>query len=148
MPQSLAIHGFSSAEISNFNSVHECFQQQIYSGLFLLRLRHLPGTATIFISGWFQHSLYRSHVLFPGATPSSPLNVAPDWHLCLCVCLTSRNSFSVDCASEYSAFWKPFIPTTVMYIVFHLFALYDNLYTLCFIKKPIKAQHSLTSPRI
>ena len=49
---------------------------------------------------------------------------------------------------EYSAFWHPFIPifipATVMDEVFHLFVLYGNLYTLCFIeKRPMKAQHSL-----
>jgi hypothetical protein len=88
----------------------------------------------------------RPDVFFPGAAHLS--------HLALTILfLIGLLKFSLFLqigvhVLEYTAFWHPFIPifipTTVMDEVFHLFVLYGNPYTLCFIKKrPMKAQHSL-----
>ena len=84
-------------------------------------------------------------VFFPGAAP----HIFPSAY-CFWLAFLKFLLFLQKHVLEYSAFWNPFtpifIPTTVLYKVFYLVILYGNFYTLCFIKKrPMKAQHSLTS---
>ena len=119
-------------------------------------LRCLTGAATISISRCLLFVLFCLHFNIFLLQPSSLLSRGSPSHLPLCILLLIgflKLSLFLQTGIhilEYSAFWNPFIPifipTIVMDEVFDLFILYGNFYTLCFIKKrPMKAQHSLTS---
>ena len=132
------------ASFSTVGSTRALFLQGDWGVSLVLPPRPFPGVCS-FLFHWSVSLLQPSSLLSRGSPSHLPLCI-----LLLIGFLKLSSFLQIDIhVLEYPAFWNPFIPifipTTVMYKVFHLFILYGNFYTLCFIKKrPMEAQHSLT----